>query len=79
MKGILIGFEDQCPAHIEHTNTFIGNWEGFLAVIVTMPYPGKSYTLETAIRIDEKMDVQLGTFKKKEPFTSVHCRLINQV
>jgi len=31
-----------------------------------MPNPAKVYTLETAMRIDEKMDVQLGTCSERE-------------
>lgn len=58
MKAILIGFAVQHPENIELMKAFVGNWEGSQAVIVRMPKPGKAYTLETAMKIDKKMDVQ---------------------
>ena len=44
----------------------IGNWEGSLAVILMIPNPGKAYTLETAMQIDEKMDVPLGMCSERK-------------
>lgn len=65
MKAIVIFFADQCPKHIEHIKAFIHNWARSLAIIVMMPNPRKSYAMETSMQINEKIDVQLGTFSAR--------------
>ena len=46
-------------------SAFIGNWRGNAAVIVKVPNPAKSYTLERATQINNKMDVQLGSCSER--------------
>ena len=46
MKAILIGFEIQRPENITQMSAFIGNSHGNAAVVVKMPNPAKSLTLE---------------------------------
>ena len=65
MKAILIGFEIQHLENITQMSAFIGNWQGNAAVIVKMPNPAKSYTLERATQINNNMDFQLGSCSER--------------